>query len=553
MLTLREAAAFPAAGGKAHVLGRLHAAGAPVPDGLVLLPEEAARIAAGDGGELCERLAHWGAEHAPDGLAVRSSAAGEDGQHASFAGLFASRFTPAAPERIAEAVSEVHASLHSRTVQDYAAALGVEPPSRMAVLVQAAVRAACSGVLFTRWTADGWRIETTLGLATLLVAGDCAPDVVEPGPVHGEAVEQVAEKYAAALPAARGEPDMPPGEWIDWPGGGRAKLVFSGDGLIYVRPPRELINAPALDPYGREALLALGERAHAVLGAGPLDIEWARDGGGDLWLVQARPATRSHGSPREGAHQPALPTARPDGAPTVLPGQGASPGTATAPAAVIMDAAQAERMRDGDILVTGPARPELVPALLQASGIACADVGLLCHTAIVARELGKPCVTGLLNAPETVLDGQPVTVDGDAGTLTLHPDGGMTAPRPPAPPSQHRSTPEGLQVVTRPPASPSDTPLVLALDHQTRTLLDEQPLDTLTEAGVAAVLLPSGTAPPRRLLDLGARLTMLSDGIGLLWLTRPPPEWAARPPTVWAGLPGGPLTSRPSAEGDGPR
>ncbi|GAA4082983.1 PEP/pyruvate-binding domain-containing protein [Actinomadura miaoliensis] len=553
MLTLREAAASPTSGGKAHVLGRLQVAGVPVPDGLVLLPDEVARIAAEDGGELCERLARWATEHAPHGLVMRSSAAGEDGQHASFAGLFASRFTPAVPERIAEAVSEVHDSLHSPTVQDYAAALGVEPPARMAVLVHTAVRAACSGVLFTRWSMDSWRIETTLGLATLLVAGDCAPDVIEPGPADGETVEQIAEKYAAALPAARGELDMPPGEWIDWPGGGRAKLVFSGDGLIYARPPRELINAPALDPHGRKALLALADRAHTVLGAGPLDIEWARDGDGNLWLVQARPATRSPDTPRDDARQPAPQSARPDGAPMVLAGQGASPGTATASATVIMDAEQAERMRDGDILVSGPARPELVPALLRASGIACADVGLLCHTAIVARELGKPCVTGLLTAPETVIDGQLVTVDGDAGTLTLHPDGGTTAPQLPEPPSQHRRTPEGLQVVTQPPASPSDTPVVLALDHQTRALLDEQPLDTLISVGVAAVLLPAGTTPPRRLVDLGARLTMLSDGIGLLWLTQPPPEWATQPPLVWAGLPGGPLTSRTSAEGDSPR
>jgi pyruvate,water dikinase len=42
------------------------------------------------------------------------------------------------------------------------------------------------------------------------------------------------------------------------------------------------------------------------------------------------------------------------------------------------------------------------------------------HAAIVSRELGIPCVLGVDNATKRIKDGTVVTVDGGAGTVTIH-------------------------------------------------------------------------------------------------------------------------------------
>jgi pyruvate,water dikinase len=41
------------------------------------------------------------------------------------------------------------------------------------------------------------------------------------------------------------------------------------------------------------------------------------------------------------------------------------------------------------------------------------------HAVIVSRELGIPCVVSVHGATRTIPDGAVVTVDGDAGTVTV--------------------------------------------------------------------------------------------------------------------------------------
>jgi hypothetical protein len=43
------------------------------------------------------------------------------------------------------------------------------------------------------------------------------------------------------------------------------------------------------------------------------------------------------------------------------------------------------------------------------------------HGAIVARELGIPCVANTTNATTTIIDGMTITVDGSAGTVESRP------------------------------------------------------------------------------------------------------------------------------------
>jgi pyruvate,water dikinase len=45
--------------------------------------------------------------------------------------------------------------------------------------------------------------------------------------------------------------------------------------------------------------------------------------------------------------------------------------------------------------------------------------GMLIHGAIIARELGIPCVNGVTSAVEQLRDGNVVTVDGYLGIVTV--------------------------------------------------------------------------------------------------------------------------------------
>ena len=108
----------PEAGGKAHGLAFILGAGLPVPSAWVVLPGAAPDELAALAGALEARgLAS---------LAVRSSAAGEDGERASFAGVHESELG-VPPARLPEAVAAVAASTTSHRAASYRRQLGLAP------------------------------------------------------------------------------------------------------------------------------------------------------------------------------------------------------------------------------------------------------------------------------------------------------------------------------------------------------------------------------------------------------------------------------------------
>ncbi|MFO7718792.1 MAG: PEP-utilizing enzyme, partial [Desulfohalobium sp.] len=55
----------------------------------------------------------------------------------------------------------------------------------------------------------------------------------------------------------------------------------------------------------------------------------------------------------------------------------------------------------------------LVAAIIERRG------GMLVHSAIIAREYGIPCITGVAAATSRIPDGAVVAVDGFKGTVTF--------------------------------------------------------------------------------------------------------------------------------------
>ena len=103
----------------------------------------------------------------------------------------------------------------------------------------------------------------------------------------------------------------------------------------------------------------------------------------------------------------------------ILKGIGASPGRVTGEACVIHGPEEFEQMRPGDILVAKITTPAWTPLFALASGIVTDVGGPLSHSSIVAREYGVPAVLGTGVATQRIHSGQHITVDANAGVVTI--------------------------------------------------------------------------------------------------------------------------------------
>ena len=112
-----------------------------------------------------------------------------------------------------------------------------------------------------------------------------------------------------------------------------------------------------------------------------------------------------------------------DAAPTgdrVLRGIGVSPGQATAPVQVVTDP-YAPGLEPGEVLVAHTTDPAWTPLFLTASAVVIDLGGPLSHGAVIARELGIPCVINVKHASTQLASGEVVTVDGTAGEVYPQP------------------------------------------------------------------------------------------------------------------------------------
>lgn len=105
---------------------------------------------------------------------------------------------------------------------------------------------------------------------------------------------------------------------------------------------------------------------------------------------------------------------------TVLTGAAGSGGTATGRARVVLDAADPVGLEPGDVLIAPQTDPSWVPLFIPAVAVV-VNVGAMgSHAMIVSRELGIPCAVSVADATHAIPDGAIVTVDGAAGTVTVH-------------------------------------------------------------------------------------------------------------------------------------
>lgn len=265
-VALREAEDEAAFGGKAVQLGKAVRGNLPVAPGVALSVRVVEAIVAGEG--VARQLVTPLVSTIGTRLAVRSSAVGEDGSLASFAGIHSTRLNVTSTAELIEAIAEVAASGRSEGALAYRKSHHIAGPPRVAVVVQRMVEADRAGVMFTRHPVSGRDeilIEAAWGLGETVVSGLVTPDVYRLDQSGTILESQPGLKDRAIVPAHNG-------------------------GTQQIAVEFEKRSALCLQSTCLRRLHDLSLQCTKVFGAGPHDIEWAF-AGEELYLLQRRAIT----------------------------------------------------------------------------------------------------------------------------------------------------------------------------------------------------------------------------------------------------------------------
>lgn len=105
--------------------------------------------------------------------------------------------------------------------------------------------------------------------------------------------------------------------------------------------------------------------------------------------------------------------------PRQLVGQPAGPGLSKGMARVVRQHLDLQDFKHSEILVCDAVDPNMSFVIPLAAGVVERRGGMLIHGAIIAREYGLPCVTGIPDATSLIHTGDEITVDGYLGIVTI--------------------------------------------------------------------------------------------------------------------------------------
>jgi len=102
-----------------------------------------------------------------------------------------------------------------------------------------------------------------------------------------------------------------------------------------------------------------------------------------------------------------------------LVGQPAGPGLSRGRARVIRQHSDLVEFKSGEVLICDAVDPNMTFIVPLAAAVVERRGGMLIHGAIIAREYGLPCVTGIPDATGLIQTGDEITVDGYLGIVTV--------------------------------------------------------------------------------------------------------------------------------------
>jgi pyruvate,water dikinase len=259
-------------------------------------------------------------------VAVRSSAVGEDGHAASFAGQYETYLGVSGTDEVLRHIVKCWASGYSAHALDYRRRFGGSGPLRardLAVGVLELVDARSAGVAFTLDPVTGDRgrlvVEANWGLGESVVSGQVTPDYWTVERDSGRILERrtsgklVWSVLADAGPA--GDDAGPAGDDAGSAGGipgAGSTGEAGGRGTVLAPLPAELAQAPCLTDDEVRYICQQAAAIEAAEGT-PQDVEWAiardLDVPDSVYFLQHRPETTWAAAPPETGPAPASPPA----------------------------------------------------------------------------------------------------------------------------------------------------------------------------------------------------------------------------------------------------
>ncbi|WP_423147843.1 phosphoenolpyruvate synthase [Rubrolithibacter danxiaensis] len=342
-----------------------------------------------------------------ESVAVRSSATAEDLPEASFAGQHESFLNISGEDNVINAVHQCIASLFTDRAIKYREDNGFDHTKiALSAGVQKMVRSdlACAGVAFTIEPETGFDkvifINGSWGLGDNVVGGVVNADQ------YYLYKENLRKGYKAILSK---EP------------GSKEKTLVYAEQDSNEENKKNTINQDT--PENKRQQFVLTDDEITQIGKWclkieehykkPMDIEWAKDGlSGDLYIVQARPET-VHSTKKEKGKLKSYELKQESE--IILTGAGIGNKVVAGKARILHSPQDADKLQEGEVLVTEITNPDWDPILKKASAIITNHGGRTSHAAIVAREMGAVAVVGTGNATQKISDGQEITVSSAEG------------------------------------------------------------------------------------------------------------------------------------------
>lgn len=100
-----------------------------------------------------------------------------------------------------------------------------------------------------------------------------------------------------------------------------------------------------------------------------------------------------------------------------LQGQSVCPGKVKGKCRIVLSLEDADTLQRGEILIAPSTFPAYVPAMERSAAIVTNEGGLLCHAAIVAREIKVPCIFGTKIGTKVFRNGDLIEVDAVNGVV----------------------------------------------------------------------------------------------------------------------------------------
>ena len=324
--------------------------------------------------------------------AMRSSALEEDEKGSSFAGMHLSVLN-VNREHLLQSYKDIIASKYSIPAINYRLQKGFRDEDiAMCVGCIVMVDASVGGVIYTRnpvdISDDNVFINAAWGLPKAVVDGTTNGDLFTvsrrlPMAVKQKKIEE--KKY----------------KFVCYPQEGVCRIELTMDASSQVT-------------LSDEQAIALAELAVKIENyyGGPLDIEWAYDHAGELYILQCRPLRQTAGE-----EIPFSAPVSPENASTDIVASGgitASPGTASGKVFRVESDIDVLQFPEGGVLFTQSARPRWASLLHRAAAVITEKGGFAGHLANVAREFGVPALFGVPNIMTALDSGELITIDASA-------------------------------------------------------------------------------------------------------------------------------------------